>query len=35
MLTKARDILAGELALAESSTKDDAELLLDKVLTEA
>jgi CarD family transcriptional regulator len=35
MLTKARDILVGEVALAESSTKDDAELLLDKVLTEA
>jgi len=32
MLTKARDILVGEVALAESSTKDDAELLLDKVL---
>ena len=35
MLTKARDILVGEVALAESSTKDDAELLLDEVLTEA
>lgn len=35
MLTKARDILVGEVALAESSTKDDAEGLLDKVLAEA
>ncbi|CAM3221984.1 CarD family transcriptional regulator [Stackebrandtia soli] len=35
MLTKARDILVGEVALAESSTKDDAENLLDKVLAEA
>ena len=35
MLTKARDILVGEVALAESSTKDDAEVLLDKVLAEA
>lgn len=35
MLTKARDILVGEVALAESSTKDDAEVLLDKVLLEA
>ncbi|MGH8883220.1 MAG: CarD family transcriptional regulator [Stackebrandtia sp.] len=35
MLTKARDILVGEVALAEASTKDDAEGLLDKVLEEA
>ncbi|ADD39862.1 CarD family transcriptional regulator [Stackebrandtia nassauensis] len=35
MLTKARDILVGEVALAEASTKDDAEVLLDKVLAEA
>lgn len=35
MLTKARDILVGEVALAESSTKDDAEALLDKVLAES
>ena len=33
--TKARDILVGEVALAEKSTKDEAEILLDKVLTEA
>lgn len=32
MLAKARDILVGELALAEGTGKDDAELLLDKVL---
>ncbi len=32
---KARDILVGEVALAEKSTKDEAEVLLDKVLTEA
>src|SRR5262249_37855312 len=31
---KARDILVGEVALAERSTKDEAESLLDKVLTE-
>ncbi len=35
MLAKARDILVGEVALAEKSTKDEAEILLDKVLTEA
>ena len=35
MLAKARDILVGEVALAEKSTKDEAETLLDKVLTEA
>jgi CarD family transcriptional regulator len=35
MLAKARDILVGEVALAEKSTKDEAEMLLDKVLTEA
>src|SRR5258707_669768 len=35
MLAKARDILVGEVALAEKSTKDEAENLLDKVLTEA
>ena len=35
MLAKARDILVGEVALAEKSTKDEAEVLLDKVLTEA
>ena len=35
MLAKARDILVGEVALAEKSTKDEAEGLLDKVLTEA
>jgi CarD family transcriptional regulator, regulator of rRNA transcription len=35
MLAKARDILVGEVALAEKSTKDEAESLLDKVLTEA
>src|SRR6478672_13077074 len=35
MLAKARDILVGAVALAEKSTKDDAETLLDKVLTEA
>src|SRR6187455_2802156 len=35
MLAKARDILVSELALAEKSTKDEAEVLLDKVLTEA
>ena len=34
MLAKARDILVGEVALAERSTKDEAETLLDKVLTE-
>jgi CarD family transcriptional regulator len=32
MLSKARDILVGELALAEATSKDDAELMLDKVL---
>ena len=32
MLAKARDILVGELALAEGTGKDDAEQLLDKVL---
>jgi CarD family transcriptional regulator len=32
MLSKARDILVGELALAEGASKDEAELLLDKVL---
>lgn len=32
MLAKARDILVGEVALAEKSTKDGAEILLDKVL---
>ena len=32
MLAKARDILVGELALAEGVDKDNAELLLDKVL---
>src|SRR5256714_4510379 len=35
MLAKARDILVGEVALAEKSTKDEAEILLDKVLTNA
>ncbi|GIH08387.1 CarD family transcriptional regulator [Rhizocola hellebori] len=35
MLAKARDILVGEVALAEKSTKDGAEILLDKVLAEA
>src|SRR5262247_4323399 len=35
MLAKARQILVGEVALAERSTKDEAETLLDKVLTEA
>src|SRR5438034_5583986 len=35
MLAKARDILVGEVALAEKSTKDEAEILLDKVLTDA
>ena len=35
MLAKARDILVGEVALAEKSTKDEEETLLDKVLTEA
>ena len=35
MLAKARDILVGEVALAEKSTKDEAESLLDKVLTKA
>jgi CarD family transcriptional regulator len=35
MLAKARDILVGEVALAEKSTQDEAEMLLDKVLTEA
>ena len=35
MLAKARDILVGEVALAEKSTKDEAETLLDKVLSEA
>src|SRR5258708_724802 len=35
MLANARDILVGEVALAEKSTKDEAEMLLDKVLTEA
>src|SRR6476620_7887970 len=35
MLAKARQILVGEVALAERSTKDEAENLLDKVLTEA
>ena len=35
MLAKARDILVGEVALAEKSTKDEAEVLLDKVLTES
>ena len=35
MLAKARDILVGEVALAEKSTKDEAETLLDRVLTEA
>ena len=35
MLAKARYILVGEVALAEKSTKDEAEVLLDKVLTEA
>jgi CarD family transcriptional regulator len=35
MLAKARDILVGEVALAEKSTKDEAEILLDKVLAEA
>lgn len=35
MLAKARDILVGEVALAEKSTKGEAEMLLDKVLTEA
>ncbi|MGH3663556.1 MAG: CarD family transcriptional regulator [Micromonosporaceae bacterium] len=35
MLAKARDILVGEVALAEDSPKDDAENLLDKVLSEA
>ena len=35
MLAKARDILVGEVALAEKSTKDEAESLLDKVLAEA
>jgi CarD family transcriptional regulator len=34
MLSKARDILVGEVALCEKSTKDEAEILLDKVLTE-
>jgi CarD family transcriptional regulator len=34
MLAKARDILVGEVALAEKSTKDEAESLLDRVLTE-
>jgi len=33
MLAKARDILVGEVALAEKSTKDEAETLLDRVLT--
>lgn len=32
MLAKARDILVGELALAEGTGKEDAEQLLDKVL---
>lgn len=32
MLSKARDHLVGELALAESTTEDEAGLLLDKVL---
>jgi len=32
MLSKARDILVGELALAEATSKDDAELMLDRVL---
>lgn len=32
MLTKAREILVGEIALAEASTKEEAESLLDKVL---
>ncbi len=32
MLTKARDILVGELALAEGTGREDAEQLLDKVL---
>src|ERR671937_715844 len=35
MLAKARQILVSELALAEKSTKDEAESLLDRVLTEA
>jgi CarD family transcriptional regulator len=35
MLARARDILVGEVALAEKSTKDEAEGLLDKVLAEA
>ena len=35
MLAKARDILVGEVALAEKSTKDEAEILLDKVLFSA
>ena len=34
-VAKARDILVGEVALAERSTKDAAETLLDKVLTDA
>jgi CarD family transcriptional regulator len=32
MLSKARDILVGELALAEATSKDEAEVMLDKVL---
>ena len=32
MLAKARDILVGEVALAEKSTKDEAEALLDEIL---
>src|SRR2546429_3228362 len=35
MLAKARDILVREVALAEKSTKDEAKMLLDQVLTEA
>jgi CarD family transcriptional regulator len=32
MLSKARQILVGELALAEATTEDEAEVMLDKVL---
>src|SRR5437763_12540008 len=32
MLSKARDILVGELALAEATSKDEAEALLDDIL---
>jgi CarD family transcriptional regulator len=35
MLSKARDILVGEVALCEQSSKDEAEILLDKVLSDA